>query len=130
MVGQDNSIEQQIMNLQQEMIEAMIRGDAASLDRILADDFIGTNPLGQVNYKPRGVEEFQNPDLVVESVETDDLRVRVYGDSAVITGQASMKARLKDQKISMGPHRFTSVYVKNGKRWQLVATQATMIAQQ
>ncbi|HEX8142361.1 MAG TPA: nuclear transport factor 2 family protein [Pyrinomonadaceae bacterium] len=130
MTEQDSSTEEQIINLQREMIGAMIGGDTATLDRILADDFIGTNPLGQVNYKSHGVEEFRTPDLTVESIETDDLRVRVYGDSAVITGQASMKARLKDKELDMGPHRFTSVYVRKGERWQLVATQATMIAQQ
>ncbi|HEU0143371.1 MAG TPA: nuclear transport factor 2 family protein [Nitrososphaera sp.] len=130
MAEQDSSVEEQIINLQQEMIEAMIRGDSAALNRILADDFIGTNPLGQVNYKSHGVEEFRTPELTVESIETDDLRVRIYGDSAVVTGQASMRARLKDQEINMGPHRFTSVYVRDGGRWQLVATQATMIAQQ
>ena len=130
MTDWDGSLEQQIKGLQQEMIEAMMRGDAAALNDILADDFIGTNPLGQVNYKTHGVEEFQSPDLKVESIDTDDLRVRVYGETAVLTGQASMKARLKDQEISMGPHRFTSVYVKRGERWQLVATQATLIAQQ
>jgi hypothetical protein len=40
-----------------------------------------------------------------------------------------MKARVKDQEISMGPHRFTSVYVTRSGQWQLVATQATLIAQ-
>jgi uncharacterized protein (TIGR02246 family) len=127
---QDSTVEQEVKNLQQQMIEAMMRGDAAALDRILADDFIGTNPMGQVNYKTRGVGEFAEPDLVVESIETDDIRVRVYGDSAVVTGKAGMKARLKGQEINMGPHRFTSVYVKRDGRWQLVASQATMIAQQ
>lgn len=127
---QSDSLEQQIKGLQQEMIEAMVRGDAAALNRILADDFIGTNPLGQVNYKTHGVEEFRSADLKVESIATDDLRVRVYGETAVLTGQASMKAWLKDQEISMGPHRFTSVYVKRSGQWQLVATQATLIAQQ
>ena len=130
MIDQDSAIEEQLKNLQQEMIEAMIGGDVAALDRILADDFIGTNPLGQVNYKALGVEEFRDPDLVVESIETDDLRVRVYGDAAVLTGEAGMKARLRGQEINMGPHRFTSVYVRSNGRWQLVATQATLIAQQ
>jgi uncharacterized protein (TIGR02246 family) len=122
--------EQQIKDLQQEMIQAMIRGDATALDRILADDFIGTNPLGHVNYKQHGVEEFRSPDLTVESIDTDDLRVHVYVETAVITGRASMKARFKDQEIKMGAHRFTSVYAKRDGRWQLVASQATMIAEE
>jgi hypothetical protein len=58
MAGGDDPLEQEIKGLQQEMIEAMMRGDAAALNRILADDFIGTNPLGQVNYKTQALEEF------------------------------------------------------------------------
>jgi hypothetical protein len=43
--GQDANLEQQIKDLQQKMIEAMMRGDAAALNRILADDFIGTTAI-------------------------------------------------------------------------------------
>ncbi|HEV2915318.1 MAG TPA: DUF4440 domain-containing protein [Pyrinomonadaceae bacterium] len=67
---------------------------------------------------------------VDESIETDDLKVRIYeGTAAVLTGQASMKARLKGQAIDMGAHRFTSVYVLSNSQWRLVASQAILIAQ-
>jgi ketosteroid isomerase-like protein len=57
----------------------------------------------------------------------EDLRVRVYGETAVITAQARSKGTFKGQAFSTH-ERSTSVYVKKDGHWQCVLTQLTPIA--
>lgn len=55
-----------------------------------------------------------------------DLTVRIYGDTAVVTGSSSQKGQENGKDYS-GDYRFTRVYVKQGEAWKTVALQATLI---
>jgi ketosteroid isomerase-like protein len=113
-------VEQVIRRLDNERIQAQIHADAAALERIYADDFIGVGPSGTVRTKPQVISDFTSGDLKFQSITTDDLRVRVYGDSAVETGRSTMDGQDKGKTV---PHdtRFTRVWVKQQGRWRLVA---------
>jgi len=113
-------VEQVIRKLDNERIQAQIHADAAALQRIYADDFIGVGPSGTVRTKPQVISDFTSGDLKFQSITTDDVRVRVYGDAAVETGRSTMDGQDKDKAV---PHdtRFTRVWVKQHGRWQLVA---------
>jgi ketosteroid isomerase-like protein len=107
-------VEQVIRKLDNERIQAQIHADAA------ADDFIGVGPSGTVRTKPQVISDFTSGDLKFQSITTDDVRVRVYGDAAVETGRSTMDGQDKDKAV---PHetRFTRVWVKQHGRWRLVA---------
>ena len=77
-------VEQVIRKLDNERIQAQIHADAASLERIYADDFIGVGPSGTVRTKPQVISDFRSGDLRFQSITTDDVRVRVYGNAAVV----------------------------------------------
>jgi len=113
-------VEQVIRKLDNERIQAQIHADAAALERIYADDFIGVGPSGTVRTKPQVISDFTSGDLKFQSITTDDVRVRVYGDVAVETGRSTMDGHDKDKAV---PHdtRFTRVWVKQHGRWRLVA---------
>jgi ketosteroid isomerase-like protein len=113
-------VEQVIRKLDNERIQAQIHADAAALERIYADDFIGVGPSGTVRTKPQVISDFTSGDLKFQSITTDDVRVRVYGDAAVETGRSTMDGQDKDKAV---PHdtRFTRVWVKQHGRWRLVA---------
>jgi len=72
-------VEQVIRKLDNERIQAQIHADAAALERIYADDFIGVGPSGTVRTKPQVISDFTSGDLRFQSITTDDVRVRVYG---------------------------------------------------
>src|SRR6476646_2717852 len=124
------SIEQVIRQVDHERIQAQIGADAAALDRIYADDFIGVGPSGTVRTKAQVISDFTSGDLKFQSITTDDVQVRVYGNTAVETGRSTMIGQDKGQTVPRDT-RFTRVWVKQQGRWRLVANHySSRIAQQ
>lgn len=111
---------QVIRKLDDERIQAQIHADAAALQRIYADDFIGVGPSGTVRTKPQVISDFTSGELRFQSITTDDVRVRVYENAAVETGRSTMDGQDKGKAV---PHdtRFTRVWIKQQGRWRLVA---------
>ena len=81
------SVEQVIRQVDHERIQAQINADAVALDRIYAADFIGIGPSGRVRTKPQVISDFTSGHLKFQSITTDDIQVRVYGNTAVETGR-------------------------------------------
>jgi ketosteroid isomerase-like protein len=117
---QRRSVEQVIRQLDHERIQAQIGADAVALDRIYANDFIGIGPSGTVRTKPQVISDFTSGDLKFQSITTDDVRVRVYGNTAVETGRSIMSGQDKGKTVPRD-NRFTRVWVKQQGRWRLVA---------
>ena len=109
-----------IRKLDEQRIQAQIHADRAALDRIYAADFIGIGPSGTVRAKPEVLADFTSHDLVFQSITTDDVRIRVYGNTAVETGRSTMIGEDKGKAVPRD-NRFTRVWVKQQGRWTLVA---------
>src|SRR5436190_21529377 len=114
------SVEEVIKKLDNERIQAQIHADATALDRIYAADFIGVGPSGRVRTKPQVISDFTSGDLKVQSITIDDVKVRVYGNTAVETGRSTMIGEDKGQTVPRDT-RFIRVWVKEQGRWRLVA---------
>ena len=111
---QNNSAEQAVLKLTQEWLDAESNVDRAALNRIIADDFLGTGPMGTTVTKadviPReGVSHGLN-------ITGQDLKVRVFGDTAIVTGRGLPKGPPERPEI-----RMTVVFLKRADRWQMVA---------
>ena len=115
-----NIVEQVIKKLDNERIQAQIHADVAALKRIYADDFIGVGPSGTVRTEPQVISDFTSGDLKFQSITTDDVRVRVYGNTAVETGLSTMDGQDKGKAVPRDT-RFTRVWVKEHGSWRLVA---------
>jgi ketosteroid isomerase-like protein len=63
-----------------------------------------------------------------ESITNDDVKVRVHGDTTVVTGRTTQKGEYKGQP-SISPVLFTRVYARRGGQWQLVANHVSSIPQ-
>jgi uncharacterized protein (TIGR02246 family) len=114
------SVEEAIKKLDNERIQAQIHADAAALERIYADDFIGVGPSGTVRTKAQVISDFTSGDLKFQSITTDEVQVRVYENTAVETGLSTMIGQDKGQTVPRDT-RFTRVWVKQQGRWRLVA---------
>jgi ketosteroid isomerase-like protein len=106
---------------------AMIQGDQAALDRLLADDLTYTHSSGQLETKAQFLESLRSGKLRYLSAERSDVAVRLYGDTAVVTGRAEVKVSTGGEEGVL-PLRFTEVWVKSGGGWKLTAWQSTRIA--
>ena len=123
------SVEDVIRELDNERIQAQIHADAKALDRIYAADFIGVGPSGRVRTKPQVILDFTSGDLKFQSITTDEVQVRVYGNTAVETGLSTMVGQDKGKAVPRDT-RFTRVWVKQEERWRLVANHySSRIAQ-
>jgi len=117
---QSSSVEETIRKVDNERIQAQIHADATALDRIYAADFIGVGPSGRVRTKPQVISDFTSGDLKFQSITTDDVQVRVYGNTAVETGRSTMIGQDKGKTVPRDT-RFTRVWVKQQGQWRLVA---------
>jgi uncharacterized protein (TIGR02246 family) len=114
------SVEKTIRQLDNERIQAQIGADAVALGRIYADDFIGVGPSGTVRTKAQVISDFTSGDLKFQSITTEDVQVRVYGNTAVETGLSTMVGQDKGKAVPRDT-RFTRVWVEQQGRWRLVA---------
>src|ERR1043165_9966729 len=118
-----------IRRLDQERIQAQIHADAAALDRIYADDFIGIGPSGTVRTKPQVLADFTSHNLSFQSITTDEVRIRVYGNTVGETGRTTTVGQDKGRVVPRD-NRFTRVWVRWQGRWRLVANHySTLVIQ-
>jgi len=107
--------------------EALAKRDVTTLDDIWDDDYTFTNPHGDFLTKKQRLENLRSAHTQIESVGSEDQDVRVYGDTAVITGRVTLKGKYSGKEAS-GLYRSISVWVNQRGRWRLVANQITLIA--
>jgi len=112
-----NSVEQELKRLENEWLNSYLRGDKQTFDRIVADDFTRTDESGKFATKAEERALVQAPPgSVSASLTNEDMHVRVYGNSAIVTGLivSRVQGSLSFQS------RFTDTFIKRGARWQVV----------
>jgi ketosteroid isomerase-like protein len=116
--NQTNNVEQAVLKLTQEWLDADEHQDRAALNRIIADDFLGTGPMGRTVSKTDVIpREGTGAGAHGLFISGQDLKARVFGDAAIVTGRGVPKA----QQSERPELRFTLVFVKRADRWQMVA---------
>lgn len=120
--------ESEVAAAEDSYFQALLRSDRNGLGRVLGQDFLLIDVMtGSEIPRTVLVDLVGSRQLVFESVERIDARVRMYGSTAVVTGQTRMQGRYGDQPFS-AHSRYTHVYVRGPAGWQLVTAQGTSIA--
>ena len=114
-----------VLQLEEESKQAAIRRDVAFAEKTLADNYVAIGPLGTVTSKEETVSARKNSQVRYESIELSEMVVRVFGNTAVVTGRADVKGKNLGEDFS-GPYRFTRVWIKRTGQWQTVSYQATV----
>jgi ketosteroid isomerase-like protein len=122
---QEEGTIREILQLERRTKEAALHGDAAFSQRMLADDYLGIGPLGNVITKSDTLAARRGAQLHYDSIDLTEMVVRVYGDTAVVMARAEVKGKDLGEDFS-GPYRFTRVWVKRHGQWQIVSYQATV----
>jgi FlaG/FlaF family flagellin (archaellin) len=92
-------VEQALIKLENDWNDASVKRDVVVLGRILADDYIFTDPDGVMFTKAQNLEMLKSGDDVVTSAVATDMKVRVYGNAAIVTGLNTVKEQLKGKDI-------------------------------
>ena len=120
------SAEDEIKNLEEMRNQAVLHGDVAALDRMTSDDYTFITLRGEMRTKSDILKGFASGSFHYESRQISDLTVRIYGDTAVVTGRSVQKGT-ENGKDYGGDYWFTRVYVKQKDHWLTVALQTTLI---
>jgi hypothetical protein len=123
----DAQTQKEILAVDNERYEAMKNRDMAAMDRLHADGLVFINTKGRMLNKAEYLEEVRSGALKFLSVETDDYKFCIYGDTVIMSGRAKSVVEYHGV-VNKKPRRFTSVFIKMQGQWRLVAHQATLIA--
>jgi hypothetical protein len=135
--GRNDSAEREIRALEAQISRAVVEGNRAFFERVLADDFTHTSHSGKFKTRAEWMAENKfasnkgEPNTgktSYEALDVDDLSVRTYGETAVVTGRTTPKGRNAKGEPIRGQYRFLRVWVKRNGKWQAVAFQGTRIA--
>ncbi len=121
-----DAIKQQIKALEDQRFQAMIDSDFDTLDKLLGDNLIYTHSTAQSDNRAeyialckKGVFKYLKIDRPVEDIQ-------VYGDTVVVTGHTKMDAIIHGTPKLLNS-RYTNVWIKGAKGWQMVVWQSTPI---
>ena len=128
--GAAKGAEQQVLQAEKDRFDAMIKGDRAALERLLADDLTYTHSSALFENKAEFIKSVTSGNIDYVSVVPSeaDWKVRINGNTAIVNGLASVNVvdSGKDLKFRL---RYTTVHTNRNGQWQLQAWQATRLPQ-
>ncbi len=118
--------EKVILKLENDWTAAVRARDVAALSAILAEDWVGNGQFGS-STRAQALADLKSGDQKIESLSAPhDMKVRFFGDVAVVTGASEEKSSWKGKDTS-GNWVWTDVWVKRNGKWQAVASQSTLL---
>jgi ketosteroid isomerase-like protein len=120
----DAEISQTLQSIEQAWLNAEKNHDVAAFEKIVADDWIAITPEGKSQTKAERAAEIKAGHI--DSATLDDMKVRVFGDTAVVTGTDN-EVSSEDGKKSSNHYVWTDVFVKRNGKWLAVASQTAQI---
>jgi ketosteroid isomerase-like protein len=120
-----NAAEQAVLKAYRALDQAQFKKDRATMERLMTQDYVYTHSNGTVNDKAADIKETMSEDIKWTDTKSDDLKVRTYGNVAVVTGQLTLTGSAKN--YVPGPRRITEIWVRRDGRWQSVGGQTTLI---
>ncbi|MGH9787825.1 MAG: nuclear transport factor 2 family protein [Candidatus Acidiferrales bacterium] len=114
--------EAEVRKLLSDFVAAMSKNDVSVLDKIWADDFTFVSHDGEILTKAQLLDLLKSGTEKFESVALEDISIRTYGSTAVVTARATQKATLEGKDHS-GTSIVSIVLVKNKGRWRMVLAQ-------
>jgi ketosteroid isomerase-like protein len=117
-------MEEEVLKVEKGFVDAIVRNDPDGIERFVSDEWIIINADGGIIDKERFLGVIKSGALAHDLMESDDVRVRVYGDSAVVSALTRSKGKFTGQEFST-QERSTDVFVRIDGQWRCVLTQLT-----
>jgi len=127
--GQKITTEQTLMKMEQEIADGIEKGDLSVYDKYTAANAVFTDPGGMLLSKAQLLAQFKSGDLKIESTKIADMKVQMFGNTAIVTYRTTDKGMYKGKDIS-GEYRWTDVFSKMAGKWKMIGGQGTPIMKQ
>ncbi|MBV9959217.1 MAG: nuclear transport factor 2 family protein [Acidobacteria bacterium] len=118
--------QREVLAVLNDWVDALTKNDLGRLERIVGDDYLITTSENTILNKEQDLSPIKTGDVKFQTVSTQDVNIRVFGKTAIVTGIGLFKGTYKARPFDIR-ERFTDVYVKRGRRWQPVASHATRL---
>ena len=118
--------ERALIKIQHEWAEARMKGDSSYTRRLEAENCTVVWPDGSIVNKREDLKSMTG-DIVFAEFKIDDLQVRLYGDTAIVVGQGTIRAHEGNQNLLGGKFVWTDTFVKQNGAWKVVASQVTPV---
>ena len=125
-VGDTASDERELTQLVNDLNAAIVKPDMDFLEKVLDQDYMHYRPHGNVENRAQYLEDRKNGTVDFDSLVADDIKVRIYGDTAIVTYRSTAKGKDQDGAIDE-QRRWTRVFVRKNGQWKLVHAQGTTI---
>lgn len=107
--------------------DAVVHHNAATMDDLLADDYLAITSNGTLQSKEQTLANLRSGKLNFASIEFSDRKVRFYGQTALVTSRAEVSGAAPDGDLT-GSYRYTRVYVRDEQgKWKIVSFEASRI---
>ena len=111
-------------------VRALVTSDPNLLAALVDDEFSFIGPDGEFEDREAylaGYRALPAQGVAVESIDMDDVKIRITGDTGVVTGRVVAKVKFQDQHMVENV-RFTRVYQRRKSAWRMIAGQGTRLA--
>ena len=122
----DDSQETKLLVMEHLWNEAQVNRDARALDAMIGAAFVNTEYDGEVSDKTKFLTDIKDPHFNLSSLTIQDLKVTMYGDSAVVVGIYHTKGTYQSKPYEHFG-RFTDTWVFTEGRWQCVASHTSLL---
>jgi ketosteroid isomerase-like protein len=122
--GRDMDAEKQVLAAMDTYKNAMINKDGAALAQVLGDDLEYTHSAGQFETKADVIKSITSGKTIVQKIEFSDTKVRIFGNMALVKGRVD----LWHSPTNIVHMNVLHVFEKRPQGWQMVARQATRLA--
>jgi ketosteroid isomerase-like protein len=125
--GQKHESRHEIDQLEDVWRNAVLKGNTAVMDALLADDYMAITPNGTLQSKEQSLASLRSGAIHFTSIEITERKVRFYGTIAQVISRAEVSATIAGEDIS-GSYRYTRVYVRDAQgKWKIVSFEASRI---
>ena len=121
-----NAASDELKQIENDWVDASKTKNAEKLADILADNWVALGWDGQRTDKAKALAEMKTPGNSLDNIEMGPMTVRIFGNTAVVTGSDTEKS-MENGKDTSGKYVWTDVFVKQNGKWKAVASQSTKV---
>jgi len=122
-----NAASDELKQIENDWADASKTKNAEKLGDILADSWVALEWDGKRMDKAKALSEMKTPGNSLDTMEMGPMTVRIFGNTAVVTGSDTEKS-MESGKDTSGKYVWTDVFVKQNGKWRAVASQSTKVA--